>query len=124
MVSGQTPGPSPGGPYAPYQPMYQPPSRPAVEYLRPMASDTMLAIAVLLGLFLLWLGSLVWGLVDRDDQEWGLAIKSLGMLILTAALFIGGLLRTDMEKWVRVTLIVAATLLIIFVGFWTTAVWG
>ena len=123
MVSGQTPGPAPGGPYAPYQPVYQQPSRPAIDYMRPFASDTMLALASVLGLFLLWLGSFVWGLVDASDREWGLAIKSIGMLILTVALYLGGLLRVDMEKWVRVTLILAATLLIIFVGYWTTDVW-
>jgi hypothetical protein len=83
-------------------------------------SDMMLAIFFGIGLLLVWLGSLMWGTANTSDgKDWGQIVKSFGMLVLTGAMILGGLVRHDMEKSVRLVLILSATLLIIFVGFWT-----
>lgn len=80
----------------------------------------MLAIFFGIGLLLIWLGSLVWGTANTSDgRDWGMIVKSFGMLVLTGAMILGGLVRHDMEKLVRLGLIISATLLLIFVGFWT-----
>jgi hypothetical protein len=106
-----------------YQPVYQPPQRSTAETLKTMfLSDMMLAIFFGIGLLLIWLGSLVWGtadISDRNGKDWGQIVKSFGMLVLTGAMILGGLVRHDMEKLVRLGLIISATLLLIFVGFWT-----
>jgi len=84
-------------------------------------SDMMLAIFFGIGLLLIWLGSLMWGTADpgSDGRDWGMIVKSFGMLVLTGAMILAGLVRHDMEKLVRLGLILSATLLLIFVGFWT-----
>jgi len=121
MVSGQTPGPMQQGPYQMYQPVYQPPQRSTAETLKTMfLSDMMLAIFFGIGLLLIWLGSLMWGTAnDSDGRDWGMMVKSFGMLVLTGAMLLAGLVRHDMEKWVRVFLILGAVLLLIFIGFWS-----
>jgi len=121
MVSGQTPGPMQQGPYQMYQPVYQPPQRSSAETLKTMfLSDMMLAIFFGIGLLLVWLGSLMWGTANTSDgKDWGQIVKSFGMLVLAGSMILGGLVRHDMEKSVRFVLIFSATLLIIFVGFWT-----
>ena len=123
MVSGQ-PGPMQQGPYPMYQPVYQAPHKPMGDYLKPIVSDFVLAVAVVVGLFLMWLGSLIWGSANTSDGiNWGLGVKSFGMLILSLGLFLGGLLRNDMEKWVRLALVISGTLLVAFVGFWSSSMW-
>lgn len=121
MVSGQTPGPMQQGPYQMYQPVYQAPQKSTAETLKTMfLSDMMLAIFFGIGLLLIWLGSLMYGTADTSDgRDWGQIVKSFGMLVLTGAMILAGLVRHDMEKLVRLVLILSATLLIIFVGFWT-----
>ncbi len=122
MVSGQTSGPQ--GPYPVYQPAYQPPHKPLSDYLKPLLSDLVLAALTWIGLLLIWLGSLIWGTADSfDGMDLGLGFKSFGMLLVTWALVIGGVLRHDLDKHVRVAMIAAGTLLIIFVGYWTPGIW-
>ena len=118
MVSGQTPQ---QGPYPMYQPVYQQPMhRPVSETMRTFVSDSVLAIAIMLGLVLMWLGALMWGFsTDRDVRNIGMAVRSFGMLALTGALLLGGLLRNDSDKWIRWMLILSGTLLLIFIGFWS-----
>jgi hypothetical protein len=41
------------------------------------------------------------------------------MLLLTLALFLGAVLRHDVDKAVRNAMLISGTLLIIFVGYWT-----
>jgi len=83
-------------------------------------SNMMLGLAVGLGLVLMWIGSLIWGFSnDSDVKNIGMAIRSFGLLALVGAMLMGGLVREDMEKWVRVMLIFSGALLLIFVGFWT-----
>ncbi len=103
-----------------YQPAYQPPHKTLGEMFRPLVSDFVLAVVVVLGLFLMWLGSLIWGTADSSDGlDLGAAFKGFGVLMLTGALIVGGLMRHDLEKWVRVVMIFSAALVIILVGFWT-----
>jgi len=99
--------------------MYQPPRKALAEYMKPLMSDGMLVVLVVLGLLLMWLGSLLYGVSDDVDvDKVGLGVKSFGMLVVTMALLAGGILRTDMDRWVRVAMIGAAVVLVCIVGFW------
>jgi hypothetical protein len=119
MASGQPTGPPPQGPYPGYAPVYQPPSKPMIDHIRPLVSDALLAIALVLAIFLVWLGAVISGWSDDNDiEKAGMFVSSLGMLILTIILFVGGLIRSDLEKWIRVAMIIGAVLLISWVGFW------
>jgi len=83
-------------------------------------SNMVIGLAVVLGLLLMWIGALIWGFSnDSDVRDIGMAIKSLGMLALVGSLLMAGLVRDDMDKWVRVILIFSASLLLIFIGFWS-----
>lgn len=107
------------GPYPAYQPAYQAPHRSVTDITRTLVSDWVLAAGVVIALFLMWLGALVWGSADTGSgRDWGMGIKSLGMLVLSLVLFLGAILRHDIEKWVRVAMIAAITWLLIVVGFW------
>jgi hypothetical protein len=82
-------------------------------------SDMMLAVAFVIGLLLMWIGALIWGTAnDRNVEDLGMIVKSLGVLALTGAMLLGGLVRHDMDKVVRGVLVIGAVLLLIFVGFW------
>jgi hypothetical protein len=82
-------------------------------------SNMMLGLAVGIGLLLMWIGSLIWGFsTDRDVMNIGIALRSFGVLALVGAMLLGGLVREDMEKWVRVVLIFSGAVLLIFIGFW------
>jgi len=90
------------------------------DYVHTVVGDMFLAVAVALGLFLLWLGSMIAGTADTQGGfDWGTGVKSFGMLLLTLALFLGAMLRHEMDKTVRAALVISATLLIIFVGYWS-----
>jgi hypothetical protein len=99
--------------------------KPLSDYLKPLISDLMLAAMLWIGLLLVWLGSLIAGVADtRGAVEIGLAVKSFGVLLATWGLVIGGMLRHDMEKWVRFAMIAAGTLIILAVGYWSASVWA
>ncbi|OGS56537.1 MAG: hypothetical protein A3K60_06765 [Euryarchaeota archaeon RBG_19FT_COMBO_56_21] len=107
-----------------YQQPYQPVHKPMSDYLKPLLSDLVLAALLFVGLFLVWLGSLIAGVADRSGGiETGLALKSFGVLMATWGLVIGGMLRHDMERWVRVAMIVAGSAIILFVGYWSASIW-
>lgn len=111
----------PQGPYPMYQPVYQPPHRAVGDMMKPLVSDFVLAVVVTVGLFLMWLGSLIWGTADsRNGLDLGGAFKGFGALLLTGALIVGAMVRHDIDKWVRAAMIFSAALVIILVGFWTT----
>jgi len=89
------------------------------DMLKALVSDWILALGIVLGLFLVWLGAIVWGTADTGNgRDWGMGVKSFGMLVLSLVLFLGAVLRHDLERWVRVAMIAAITLLILVVGFW------
>jgi len=123
MVSGQPPMQQP---YQMYQPAYQPPHRSTGDMMKSMfLSNMMLGLAVGIGLLLMWIGALMWGFStntanpNRDVQNIGYAVRSFGLLAVAGGMLLGGMLRDDIEKWVRVVLIFSAALLLIFIGFWT-----
>jgi hypothetical protein len=90
------------------------------EMMKTFVSDTILALGIVLGLFLVWIGALIWGFSgDPDVKNIGMLFRSFGILILSGGLLLGGLLRHDMDKWIRWMLILSATLILIFIGFWT-----
>jgi len=99
----------------PTQPMYyqqmppQAPQRAPSEYLKPLASDFLLVIGIVLGLFLMMLGTLIGDMASRD---FGLVLGSFGSFLLTAVLLFGAIIRVDMDKYVRVALILGAALII------------
>ena len=108
------------GPYPAYQPVYQQPHKSMNDMVKMLVSDWVLALGVVIGLFILWIAALVWGSADTGDgRDWGQGIKSFGMLILSIVLFLGALLRHDMEKWVRVAMLASITLLLLVIGFWS-----
>ncbi len=109
----------PQGPYPGYAPVYQPPHKPMIDHIKPVFSDALIALGLALAIFLVWLGAVICGwATDNDIDKAGSFVSSFGMLLLTLVLLIGGLIRSDMEKWVRVAMIVGAVTLITFVGFW------
>ncbi|UCE45119.1 MAG: hypothetical protein JSU93_06975 [Methanobacteriota archaeon] len=101
--------------------------KPPIEYIRPFASDVILAIAIVVGLFFLMLGAIISGTAnDSDMRDAGMVLKALGLFILTAGMLLGAVLRTDVNKWVRVALLLTATAMIILIGFWGSfwpAIW-
>lgn len=90
-----------------------------VEYVRMLVSDGIIALGAALAIFLLWLGAVITGLSDGDGYKAGEFFNSLGMMLLTMVLLVGGLIRADIEKWVRVAMVIGAILLIWWVGFYT-----
>lgn len=105
-------------------PQYQPAHKPPIEYIKPFASDVILAIAVVVGLFFLMLGSVIHGTADDNTgRDAGMVLKAFGLFIMTAGMLLGALLRNDMNKWVRVALLLTAALMIVLIGFWGSF-WG
>lgn len=106
-----------------YQQPYQPVRKPMSDYLKPLISDLMLAALVWIGLLLMCIGAIVNGAVDSEGgREFGAAVKAFGLLFATWGLVIGGMLRHDMEKWVRLAMILAGAALIAIVGFWPMSI--
>lgn len=102
-----------------YQQTYQAPHRSTEDMMRSMVSDTFLAIAVVIGLLLLMVGSWLMGLMDTNGGvNAGQVLKSLGVTALVAGGLLGALLRHDMDKYIRAALLLFATALIVLVGFW------
>jgi len=89
-----------------------------MDYIRPLASDFLLAIGIILGLFLMMIGSMITGAGNADAADWGNGIKSIGTFIATSLLFLGALVRIDVDRLVRFGFILAAALVIIGVGYW------
>lgn len=119
MSSGQTNEPVQQPPYPAYGAGYQPTHKQPIEYIRPFASDVILAIGIVVGLFLLMIGSIVWGVADTSGgRDAGMIVKALGLFVTASTMLLGAVLRTDMNKWVRVALLGSATLMLILIGFW------
>lgn len=90
-----------------------------IDTVKRFVSDTPMVFGLVLAIFLVWLGAVIGGWSnDNDIEKAGSFISSLGMLVLTVVLLVGGLIRSDMEKWVRVAMIVGSLALIAWVGFW------
>jgi len=107
-----------------YQPVYQPVKSTSDTVKGLVFSNMMIALVVGAGLLLIWLGALLWGFSDDSDvDKIGMFLRSLGMLLLVGMLLMTGLVRTDMNNWVRVILILSSTLMLIYIGFWE-GFWG
>lgn len=118
MVSGQPAGPSPQGPYPTYGPVYQPPHRAPIDYVKPFASDTILVLGIVVGMFFMMLGGILWAVADEEGiYELGNALEDIGMFLVVVAFLIGAVLRADMESKLRVALVVMAVLLVIWLGY-------
>lgn len=106
----------------PQQPMYQQQyvEHKPIDYLKPMASDFLLAIGIVFGLFLMMLGSMFGGLTvhNSDIYKLGGVVDSVGVFLVAAILYMGAIVRVDLDKWIRVAFIVSATLIIVWTGFW------
>lgn len=90
-----------------------------IDHIKPIFSDALIALGLVLAIFLVWLGAVIAGWSnDPDFENAGNFLSSFGMLLLTIVLFVGGVVRSDMEIWVRVAMIIGAVLLISWVGFW------
>jgi len=102
-----------------YQQPYQPPHRSAGDMMKSLVSDTMLALAMVVGLFLVMIGSWLIGLMDTDGGvNAGQVVKSLGVFLLVAGSLLGAVLRHDMDKYIRAALLLFAAVLIVYVNFW------
>jgi zinc transporter ZupT len=108
-----------------YQPAYQPPMhRPMSEMMRGFVSDTILALGVLLGLLVTWIGALIWGFSnDPDVQDIGMLFRSFGVLILSGGMLLGGILRQDLDKSLRWGLILGGVIVLVAIGFWSLFWW-
>jgi len=90
-----------------------------IDTVKRAVSDLPMALGLVLAIFLIWLGAVISGWSDDNDiEKAGTFVMSFGMLLITIVLFVGGLVRSDMDMWVRVALIISAVLLIAWVGFW------
>ncbi len=87
-------------------------------------SNLMIGLAIGLGLLLTWIGALMWGFTtnssnpSRDVANIGIALRSFGVLILVGAMLLGGMVRDDWEKGVRLIAVLSGVLILIFIGFW------
>lgn len=109
----------PGIPPQQYQPQYVE-RRPPVEYLRPLASDFLLAIGIIIGLFLMMIGSMIMGAGDSETaNDLGNILKGFGNFIACAVLFLAAIVRVDIDKLVRFGFLLAAAILVAAVGFWS-----
>jgi len=108
-----------------YQPAYQQPvHRPMSDVIRGLVSDTVLVLAVGLALLLTWIGALIWGFSgDPDVQDIGMLFRSFGVLILSGALLLGGLLRQDMDKTLRWGMMLSGVVVLVAIGFWADFWW-
>ncbi len=90
-----------------------------IDTVKRAVSDLPMVLGLVLAIFLLWLGAVISGMSDDNDiEKAGTLVASFGMLLITIVLFVGGLVRSDMDMWVRVALIISAVLLVAWVGFW------
>ena len=87
--------------------------------MRSLVSDTLLVLALVLGVFLVMIGSWLMGLMDTEGGiNAGQIVASLGVFLLTVGSLLGALLRNDLDKNIRAAMILFATVMIAFVGFW------
>jgi len=105
------------------QPMYQPQyiiaQHSPVDHLKPLASDFLLAVGAIIGIFLLMLGTLIYGLsLHGDVYNLGKVIAAFGVFIVSVVLLMGAIVRIDLDKLVRFGYIIAAVAILVWIGFW------
>jgi hypothetical protein len=102
-----------------YQQQYIPQHNP-VDHLKPLASDFLLAVGTVIGIFLLMLGTLIFGLssLHSDVYNLGKVIAAFGVFIVSVVLLMGAIVRVDADKLVRFGFIIAAVAVLVWIGFW------
>jgi len=86
--------------------------------IKSMVSDTILAIAVVIGLLLAMVGSWLIGLMDtQGGVHAGQVLRSLGVTALVLGGLMAALLRHDMDKYIRAALVLFATVFGVL-AFW------
>lgn len=104
------------------QPMYQQqyvPQHNSVDHLRPLASDFLLAVGTIIGIFLMMLGTLIFGLsLHGDVYNLGKVIAAFGVFVVSVVLLMGAIVRVDADKLVRFGYIIAAVAILVWIGFW------
>jgi hypothetical protein len=102
-----------------YQPQYMQPHSP-VDHLKPLASDFLLAVGAIIGIFLMMLGTLIYGLssLHSDVYNLGKVIAAFGVFIVSVVLLMGAIVRIDLDKMVRAAYIIAAVVILVWIGFW------
>ena len=104
------------------QPMYQQyqpvpvQHRPPVDLIRPLASDFLLAVGIVVGLFLMMIGTMISGATSADLA--GHVLASFGSFLVAAVLLFGAIIRVDADKLVRLGFILAAAYIIVGTGLW------
>lgn len=101
-----------------YQPQYMPQHNP-VDHIKPLASDFLLAVGSIIGIFLMMLGTLIYGLsLHGDVYNLGKVIAAFGVFIVSVVLLMGAIVRVDADKLVRFGYIIAAVAILVYIGFW------
>jgi len=87
--------------------------------MRPLVGDFLLTVAALFGLALIWIGSIGIGTADTaGGRDAWRVIQSIGSLALTAGFLMAAILRVDLDRVIRAAFLIAAVLIIAFVGFY------
>jgi hypothetical protein len=101
-----------------YQQQYMPQHNP-VDHIRPLASDFLLAVGSIIGIFLMMLGTVISGLsLHGDVHNLGKVIAAFGVFIVSVVLLMGAIVRVDLDKVVRAAYIIAAVAILVYIGFW------
>ncbi len=109
----------PGPAQQPMYPTMYPPQHGSTDYLKPLASDFLLAVGAIVGIFLMLLGSLIWGLTNQGSvYDLGKVLEAFGTFLVVAVLLMGAFVRSDADKVMRAGYVIAAALILGLVGFW------
>lgn len=105
------------------QPMYQQqylPQHSPVDHLKPLASDFLLAVGTIVGIFLMMLGTLIFEMASfhSDIYNLGKVLAAFGVFIVSVVLLMGAIVRVDLDKVLRAAYIIAAVAILVWVGFW------
>jgi len=102
------------------------------DYTRARARRKLIVVAVLVGIFLIWVGQLVLVWSEFEDTEMRVTIYrtvvtliGLGGMISSGALIVGGVTNRSIDKFVRLGMLVAAAFIIMQLMTWgaTSYLW-
>jgi hypothetical protein len=90
-----------------------------------ISSTTLIVVAILAGIFLIWVGQFILIQGDWEDSEaMEIAVKttmtliSFGGALTGSALIVGGIFNKSLDKFVRLGMLVAAALIIVQLMGW------
>ncbi len=111
------------------QPAQQPQSMAPQYYQRPksfeetLASNMMIFIAVFFGFLMIFIGKILLLFATGDVAKVGTVLMALGAFIMGALLLFAMLIRNDINRWVRVAVILFVIVLTVYL-LGTTVVFG